>query len=106
MFNRVFSIRSLLAAKTAVTNASLITRTLKSDLKIKWIRPEKVSSLHPSKSGDRSTEAIYEKTEVALEFEKSDELKKYVRQSLVDKFDWSIRSCNVQNVLFNNTQGR
>lgn len=65
-----------MTARLVTTNASLITRTFKSDLKIKWIRPEKVSCLHPSKSGDRQAAPEVDKSQVDLKYQLSEELKK------------------------------
>lgn len=76
MFSRIVSGRSLLAAKAVTTNTSIISRTLKSDLKIKWLRPAVVSCLDPKKSGDRQPTAEIDKSQVQLKFQLSDELKK------------------------------
>ncbi|XP_005178354.1 small ribosomal subunit protein uS15m [Musca domestica] len=46
----------------------------KSDLKIKWVRPEKIPSIHPEKSGDCSKLSAVNPKELMLGFEKSKEL--------------------------------
>lgn len=76
MFSRIVSGRSLLAAKAVTTNASIISRTLKSDLKIKWIRPAVVSCLDPKKSGDRQPTAEVDVSQIHGKYQHSDELKK------------------------------
>lgn len=72
--NKIISSQFLLIGKSIVNNPSLIVRTLKSDLKIKWIRPEKVSPMHPSKSGDLSEFPKIDKSKYCLDFEMSKEL--------------------------------
>lgn len=76
MFSRIFATRSFLAPKLATTNTSLITRTLKIELPVVWVRPEKVKWWHTSKSGDRSPTAEVDKSAVAIDYELSDELTK------------------------------
>ncbi|XP_075165942.1 28S ribosomal protein S15, mitochondrial [Haematobia irritans] len=62
------------------TSAILINRqatrqyAFKSDLKIKWVRPEKISCIHPEKSGDCSKLPTVNPKELMLGFEKSKEL--------------------------------
>lgn len=53
----------------------IIVRTFKSDLKIKWIRPERLSCVHPTKSGDNSPMPVIDKTQYGLDFKNSEELK-------------------------------
>lgn len=48
---------------------------IKSDLKIKWVRPEKISCIKPEKSGDLSSFAQPVPSQFMLDFEKSEELK-------------------------------
>jgi len=50
-------------------------RGLKSDLHIKWIRPEKVACWDPKKSGDLVPLEPLDMTKVPLEFQGSEELK-------------------------------
>lgn len=50
-------------------------RGLKSELNIKWIRPEKVSCLKPEKSGDLKPLLQVDKSEKPLMFQNSEELK-------------------------------
>lgn len=52
----------------------IIARTIKSDLKIKWIRPEKVSCVESVKTGDRAKLPDIDKTQYALAYQKSKEL--------------------------------
>lgn len=76
MLNRIFATRSFLAPKSATTNTSLITRTLKIELPVVWVRPGKLKWWHPSKSGDRSPTAEVDKSAVAIDYQLSEELKK------------------------------
>lgn len=47
----------------------------KSDLKIKWVRPEKVMCIKPEKSGDQAAfPAIDRKNELILEYQNCKEL--------------------------------
>ncbi|KAL1491157.1 hypothetical protein ABEB36_011797 [Hypothenemus hampei] len=46
----------------------------KSDLKIKWVRPEKIPSIKPEKSGDLSQMPSIDKSQYLLEFRRSKEL--------------------------------
>lgn len=61
-------------------NGPFICRTyaFKSDLKIKWIRPEKIPCFKPAKSGDRSAMPKIDKSLPPLEFQTSTELETYV----------------------------
>lgn len=54
----------------------LISRNyaFKSDLKIKWVRPEKILSIKPAKSGDKSPIPEIDKSQYMLEFKNSKEL--------------------------------
>jgi hypothetical protein len=47
----------------------------KSDLKIKWVRPPKIPSIKPEKSGDLSPLPTVDKNQYPIEFQKSEELK-------------------------------
>lgn len=55
---------------------NIISRTyaFKSDLKIKWVRPEKILSIKPEKSGDKSPFPEIDKNHYMLEFQNSKEL--------------------------------
>jgi small subunit ribosomal protein S15 len=53
----------------------LSTRGLKSDLHIKWVRPEKIACWDPKKSGDLSPLEQLDMTKPPLEFQDSEELK-------------------------------
>lgn len=52
----------------------LPVRTFKSDLKIKWVRPEKVPSIHPTKSGDLKPVTSVDLKNFPTVFQKSEEL--------------------------------
>lgn len=54
------------------------TRGLKSDLHIKWVRPEKIACWDPKKSGDLVPLEPLDMTKVPLEYQESEELKTYV----------------------------
>lgn len=47
----------------------------KSDLKIKWVRPPKIPSIKPEKSGDLVPLPPVDKKQYPLEFQNSEELK-------------------------------
>lgn len=49
---------------------------MRSDLKIKWKRPEKISCIKPEKSGDCSPLPMIDPKQFMLEFQKSQELQK------------------------------
>lgn len=51
-----------------------ITRTFKSDLKIKWVRPQKILCIKPEKSGDLKPMPQIDKSQFILEFRNSKEL--------------------------------
>lgn len=53
----------------------LLTRGLKSDLHIKWVRPEKIACWDPKKSGDLVPQEPLDMTKVPLEYQESEELK-------------------------------
>lgn len=60
----------------SISSVNLVTiRGLKSDLHIKWIRPEKVACWDPKKSGDLAPLEPLDMTKVPLEFQESEELK-------------------------------
>ncbi|XP_050530928.1 28S ribosomal protein S15, mitochondrial [Daktulosphaira vitifoliae] len=65
------------------SNNSLLTRGLKSDLHIKWVRPEKIACWHPKKTGDLVPLKNIYMPEFPLQFQNSHELKtanEYVRK--------------------------
>ncbi|XP_011314420.1 28S ribosomal protein S15, mitochondrial [Fopius arisanus] len=65
-----------LIVNTFAKNGGCITRGLKSNLKIKWVRPEKIPSTHPSKSGDYLESTVKTSAdEVACRYNQSQELK-------------------------------
>lgn len=47
----------------------------KSDLKIRWKRPQKVKFYHPSKTGDRAVYKQQDRSEICRKFAISEELK-------------------------------
>lgn len=53
----------------------VLTRGLKSDLHIKWIRPQKIACWDPKKSGDLVPLDPLDMTKVPLKYQKSEELK-------------------------------
>lgn len=63
-------VRNVLASSVECANA----RTLKTALKIKWVRPVKKPHNHPDNSGDRSPIVEYDKTTRMIRFENSKEL--------------------------------
>lgn len=50
----------------------------KSDLKIKWVRPEKISCIKPEKSGDLGKLPPLSANEILPDFRNSKELEKYI----------------------------
>lgn len=61
--------------KTTLLNANQIRNyAFKSDLKIKWIRPQKIPSYKPEKSGDLTANPTLDKSTLQLEFQQSKEL--------------------------------
>lgn len=69
-FNRIFY-----ESNSYVTNNVHLRRlAFKSDLKIKWIRPEKISCNKPEKSGDLEGLPIIDKKQIVLDFSNSKEL--------------------------------
>lgn len=54
------------------------TRSFKSALKIKWVRPIKKPLIHPAMSGDRASILKYMPKTLVLDFEKSKELERFV----------------------------
>lgn len=68
---------SALCSKIRCINSNnlLITRGLKSDLHIKWVRPEKIACWHPKKTGDLVPLKSIDMAEFPLDFQDSEELK-------------------------------
>lgn len=58
---------------------------MRSDLKIKWVRPEKISCIKPEKSGDCSPLPMADPKQFMLEFQKSHDLEK-ADESVKDLF--------------------
>lgn len=55
----------------------------KSNLKIKWIRPEKISCVKPLKSGDLESMPERPLEDIVLRFRESKELETYVLDHLI-----------------------
>ncbi|XP_050438627.1 28S ribosomal protein S15, mitochondrial [Adelges cooleyi] len=75
------SLRTVLRTFNGVN--SIVARGLKSDLRIKWVRPEKIACWHPKKTGDLVPMEPVDMNEFPLEFRESEELKtanEYVRK--------------------------
>jgi hypothetical protein len=68
----------LISQRSTVNPSLTIARNYvyKSDLKIKWLRPEKISCIDPKKSGDLDKIEFPDTSEFLIGFEKSEELKK------------------------------
>lgn len=61
--------------KTVSLNLQLVRNyAFKSDLKIKWVRPEKIPCFYPEKSGDLAKLPKIPETEVSYDFKDSREL--------------------------------
>lgn len=67
------SFRSIIQSMNGVYLVSI--RGLKSDLPIKWVRPQKISCWDPKKSGDLVPLDPLDMTKFPLEYQKSEELK-------------------------------
>lgn len=68
-------LRPIISAANAASNLSLVRNyAFKSDLKIKWVRPEKLPSYNPQKSGDLEPMAQIDKNLYPPEFQNSKEL--------------------------------
>ncbi|XP_063990651.1 small ribosomal subunit protein uS15m [Diachasmimorpha longicaudata] len=64
-----------LVANTLAKNGGCVTRGLKSNLKIKWIRPPAIPCTDPSKTGDLESTVKTSPDELAFGYDKSEELK-------------------------------
>lgn len=64
---------SLLCSNT--TRCFVRNYAFKSDLKIKWVRPEKISCIRPEKSGDLQAAEVIPPSTTLLAFQQSEELK-------------------------------
>lgn len=67
-------------SQVRITTNCLSTRgyAFKSDLKIKWVRPERILCIKPQKSGDQSAFPQLDKSQYLLEYQNSEELKTLV----------------------------
>ncbi|XP_061395767.1 small ribosomal subunit protein uS15m [Musca vetustissima] len=69
------NITPMLRTGLYLTQRSVVRQyAFKSDLKIKWVRPEKIPSIHPEKSGDCAKLPPVNPKELMLGFDKSKEL--------------------------------
>ncbi|CAH0557473.1 unnamed protein product [Brassicogethes aeneus] len=64
----------LLRSNLNINNTSLRQYAFKSDLKIKWVRPEKIPCYKPEKSGDLAGVPKLDKSQYQLDFRNSKEL--------------------------------
>lgn len=72
----VIMITTLRSTVRFLNGVNYITaRGLKSDLHIKWVRPEKIACWDPKKSGDLAPLEPLDMTKVPLEYQESEELK-------------------------------
>ncbi|KAL3280863.1 hypothetical protein HHI36_004091 [Cryptolaemus montrouzieri] len=69
-FFKIFS----LPIKNGITNFQIREYAFKSDLKIKWVRPEKIPCYKPEKSGDFEGFPEIDKTKIQLDFKECKEL--------------------------------
>lgn len=69
----ITTFRSVIRSANSVS--LILTRSLKSDLHIKWVRPEKIACWDPKKSGDLVPQEPLDMTKVPLEYQESEELK-------------------------------
>lgn len=75
MFSKTFN---FLVSQRNTWNSSLTLArnyAYKSDLKIKWVRPEKISCIDPRKSGDLDKIEYPDLNQLMIGYEKSEELK-------------------------------
>lgn len=74
MFSKSFHLISL---RNTVSPASILSRNyaFKTDLKTKWVHPEKIPCIKPQKSGDLSPFESPDQKRFLLNFDKSEELK-------------------------------
>lgn len=79
---------------TSNSSNLLIARNyaFKSELKIKWNRPEKISCIKPEKSGDLKKLENVDQSRYMLGYEKSEELKEYVVTILLNMSIYLIHS--------------
>lgn len=76
MFNLV-SIQTSIAVKTlAIRNPLIFTRTLKSELQIKWTRPKKPQSFGKIRSGDLKTYIDPDPSNICVQYQYATELDK------------------------------
>lgn len=69
----ITTFRSVIRSAKSVNLLS--TRGLKSDLHIKWVRPEKIACWDPKKSGDLVPIEPLDMNKIPLEYQESEELK-------------------------------
>lgn len=78
MFSKTFN---SICHKNTISSLIILSRNYgtkyyKTDLKVQWTRPEKISCLMPEKSGDLSSFEKPDPKNLLIHFEKSEELKK------------------------------
>lgn len=74
MFSKTFH---LICVRNAASPSFILSRNyaFKTDLKTKWVRPEKIPCIKPIKSGDLSPFESPDQKRLLLNFDKSEELK-------------------------------
>lgn len=74
---KMLTIFKLISANSTASSSLILSRAfaVKTDLPVKWIRPEKIASTNAVKSGDLSTFKYPEENRFLLWFDKSEELK-------------------------------
>lgn len=77
--NKLFSLQQL----RSPVNVLARSYAFKSDLKIKWVRPERILCIKPQKSGDQAPFPQLDKSQYLLEYQNSEELKTYAFQTLL-----------------------
>ncbi|XP_066254416.1 small ribosomal subunit protein uS15m [Euwallacea similis] len=92
--NKIFSFQ----AQPQLIGLIVRSYAFKSDLKIKWVRPEKIPCFKPEKSGDLSPKPPIDKNQYLLEFRNSKELETandYVKRLFTLEFNSNKQSQKV-----------
>lgn len=71
---KLVTLQSIGASKTLVNKPSIIVRTLKNELKIKWQRPEKHSAFGAIRSGDLGKYVEPDQSNFCVQFQYATEL--------------------------------
>lgn len=74
MFNLVSIQTNNIARTLAIRNPSIITRTLKNELQVKWTRPEKPQSFGKIRSGDLKTYIDPDPSNICIKYQYATEL--------------------------------